>query len=310
MAGGVIATGNHPAALWPGIADWFGTSYQAYPAEWKDLVNDIRTSDKAYEEVYQDTGFAIAPVKAQGSGIAYDANVQGYGTRATNVTYALGYAVTMEELQDDQYIQVSMGRAKANAFSQAQTRELVTANVMNKGFSTSLQTIGDGAAFFSTAHPLTNGGTFANKPSTDVDLSEASLEDMLILIGGFTNDRGLPIQVLPKRLIVSRQNQFNAARILKSSYQADTANNAINAMKAMGSLPEGFSVNHYLTDVNAWFVKNEIPTGSGFTFWERMPVTFDKDNDFATKNALASSITRFSVAVADPRCYAGSSGSS
>lgn len=310
MAGGGIATGNHPAFLWPGIATIWGNTYESFEAEWKELVNDIRTSDKAYEEVYQDTGFAIAPVKAQGAGIAYDANVQGYGTRATNVTYALGYAVTMEEIADSQYTEASMGRAKANAFSQAQTRELVVANVLNKGFSTALQTIGDGAAFFSTAHPLSNGGTFANKAATDADLSEASLEDMLILGGGFTNDRGLQIKVSARKLIVSRQNMFNAQRILGSALQNDTANNAINAMKVMGSLPEGFCVNHYLTDTNAWFVKNQIPTGSGFTFWERMPVTFDKDNDFNTKNALASSITRFSVAVADPRCYMGSSGSS
>jgi hypothetical protein len=132
MAGGVISTGNHPAALWPGIAEWWGNSYESWPAEWKDLVNDIRTSDKAYEEVYQDTGFSIAPVKAEGAGIAYDANVQGYGTRATNVTYALGYAVTMEELQDNQYVKVSMARAKANAFSQSQTKEIVVANVLNR----------------------------------------------------------------------------------------------------------------------------------------------------------------------------------
>lgn len=310
MAGGVISTGNHPKALWPGVAVWFGNSYDSYPAEWKSLVSDVKTSDKNYEEVVQDTGFAIAPAKAQGAGIAYDANVQGYVTRATHVTYALGYAVTMEELQDDQYEAVSMARAKANAFSQAQTRELVTANVLNKGFSTSLQVIGDGAAFFSTAHPLSNGGTFSNKPATDVDLSESSLEDALVQIAGFTNDRGLQIAVMPRQLVVSRQNQFNAARILKSTYQNDTANNAINAIRAMNILPDNFVVNHYLSDVNAWFVKNDIPTGSGFTFWERMPVTFDKDNDFNTKNALASSVTRFSVAVADPRCYFGTSGAS
>lgn len=310
MAGGVIATGNHPKALWPGVAVGFGNSYDSYPAEWKGLVSDVKTSDKNYEEVVQDTGFAIAPAKAQGAGIAYDANVQGYVTRATHVTYALGYAVTMEELQDNQYEAVSMARAKANAFSQAQTRELVVANVLNKGFSTALQVIGDGAAFFSTSHPLSNGGSFANTPTTQADLSEASLEDALIAIAGFTNDRGLQIAVMPKKLVVSRQNQFNAARIMKSSLQNDTANNAINAMKVMGVLPEGFEVNHYLTDTNAWFVKNAIPSGSGFTFWERMPVTFDKDNDFNTKNALASSITRFSVAVADPRCYYGVSGAS
>lgn len=310
MSGGLISTGNHPKALWPGVFAWFGNSYDQYPAEWKETVNDVQTSTKNYEDVVQDTGFTLAPAKAQGAGISYDANVQGYTGRATHVTYALGYAVTMEELQDDQYEAVSMARAKALAFSHNQTRENVVANVLNKGFSSTLQTIADGVAFFSTAHPFTSGGTWSNKPATDVDLSEASLEDALIAIAGFTNDKGLVISVQPKKLVVSRQNQFNAARILKSVYQNDTANNAINAIRAMNILPEDFMVNHYLTDVNAWFVKNEIPTGSGFTFFERMPVTFDKDNDFNTKNALASAVTRFSVVVSDPRCYYGSSGSS
>jgi phage major head subunit gpT-like protein len=310
MAGGVNATGNHPKALWPGVAAWFGNSYESYPAEWKGLVSDIKTSDKNYEEVVQDTGFSLAPVKAQGAGIAYDANVQGYVTRSTHVTYALGYAVTMEELEDNLYEAVSMARAKANAFSQAQTREIIVANVLNKGFSTALQIIGDGAAFFSTTHPLSNGGTFSNTATTQADMSEASVEDALIAIAGFTNDKGLQIAVRPKKLIVARQNLFNAQRITGSALQNDTANNAINAIKALNILPEAFEVNHYLTDSNAWFIKNEIPTGSGFTFWDRKPVTFDKDNDFNTKNALASSVTRFSVAVADPRCYFGVSGTS
>ncbi len=306
----LISTGSHPKALWPGVAAWWGNVYDQYPAEWKDTVNEIKTSEKNYEDVVQDTGFMLAVVKGQGQGITYDANVQGYTTRATHVTYALGYAVTMEELQDDQYEAVSMARAKANAFSQNQTRENVVANVLNRGFSSSLQTIGDGSAFFATTHALSSGGTMSNKPTTDVDLSEASLEDALVAIAGFQNDKGLTIAVKPKKLIVSRQNQFNAARILKSVYQNDTANNAINAIKAMNIIPGDFMVNHYLTDVNAWFIQNDIPNGSGLVFYERMPVTFDKDNDFNTKNALASSITRFSVAVSDPRCFYGSSGSS
>lgn len=310
MAGGVITTGAHPKALWPGVALWFGNTYNNYPAEWKQTINDFKTSEKNYEDIVQDTGFSLAPVKPQGAGLAYDANVQGYVGRATHVTYGLGYAVTMEELEDDQYEAVSMVRAKALAFSHNQTRENVVANVFNKGFSSSLQTIADGVAFFSTAHPFTSGGTFANKPTTDVDLSEASLEDALIAIAGFTNDKGLIISVQPKMLLVSRQNQFNAARILKSVYQNDTAMNAINAIKAMNVLPEDFMVNHYLTDVNAWFVKNDIPTGSGLTFFERKAVTFDKDNDFDSKNALASAVTRFSVVVSDPRCYYGTSGAS
>lgn len=310
MAGGVISTGNHPKALWPGVYAWFGNTYNQYPAEWRVLCNDVKDSSKNYEDIVQDTGFSIAPVKPQGAGMSYQANVQGYTGRATHVTYALGYQVTMEELQDDQYEAVSMVRAKALAFSHNQARENVVANVFNNGFSTTFQTIADGAAFFSTAHPFTSGGTWSNKPATDVDLSEASLEDALVAVAGFVNDKGLVIAVQPRQLVVSRQNQFNAARILQSVYQNDTANNAINAIRAMNILPDNFTVNHYLTDTNAWFVKNDIPTGSGVTFFERMPVTFDKDNDFNTKNALASAVTRFSVVVSDPRCYYGSSGAS
>ena len=304
-----ITTGNHPKALWPGVKAWWGNSYNEFPEEWRQIVNEVTTSDKNYEDVVQDTGFGLAPVKPQGQGISYDENVQGYTTRAVHVTYALGYAVTMEEMQDNLYEAVSRVRARANAFSQRQTRENVVANVLNRGFNSSFP-IGDGSAFFSTSHALTMGGTFANKPTTDADLSEASLEDALVAIAGFTNDRGLNIQVMPRALVVARQNMFNAARILKSVLQNDTANNAINAIKALNSLPDGFIVNHYLTDTNAWFIKNQIPSGSGFVFYERMPLTFDQDNDFGTKNALAASVTRFSVAVSDPRCYYGTSGAS
>lgn len=304
-----ITTGNHPKALWPGVKAWWGNSYDEFPEEWRQIVSEVTTSDKNYEDVVQDTGFGLAPVKPQGQGIVYDENVQGYTTRAVHVTYALGYAVTMEEMQDNLYEAVSRVRSRANAFSQRQTRENVVANVLNRGFNPAFP-IGDAAAFFSTAHPLTMGGTFANKPATDADLSEASLEDALVAIAGFTNDRGLNIQVMPRALVVARQNMFNAARILKSVLQNDTANNAINAIKALNSLPDGFIVNHYLTDTNAWFIKNQIPSGSGFVFYERMPLTFDQDNDFGTKNALAASVTRFSVAVSDPRCYYGTSGAS
>ncbi len=307
--GGIISTGSHPKGLWPGVMEWWTASSASYPKEYKGLV-DFRTSTKSYEDVVQDTGFGLAPVKDQGAGIAYQANVQGFTTRATHVTYALGYAVTLEQIQDNQYLEISQNYAKANAFSQNQTRENIVANVFNYGFSSALQTIGDGQAFFSTTHPNTAGGTFANKPVVDADLSEASLEDALIAISLFKDDAGLIIAVKPQKLVVAPQNMFNASRILKSTYQNDTANNAINAMRAMNILPDGFDVNHYFTDANAWFVKNQLPMGTGLTFYERIPVTFDKDNDFNTKNALASSITRFSVAVANPRHYYGSSGAS
>lgn len=307
--GTVISTGNHPKALWPGIYAWWGTSYNEYPPEWKSLCHEVADSSKNYEEIVQDSGFGLAPVKAQGNSLTYDANVQGFTARATHVTYALGYAVTMEELQDDLYEKVSKGRARANAFSQRQTRENVVANLFNFGFDTgAAYAIGDGKPFFSTTHPTITGSTYANKPTVDADLSEASLEDALVAIAGFTTDRGLVIGVKPRKLVIARQNMFNTARILESVYQNDTANNAINAIKAMNALPEGFEVNHYLSDADAWFVKNDIPTGSGVTFFDRMPVTFDADNDFGTKNALAASVTRFSVIVGDPRCYYGSQG--
>lgn len=307
MAGGLITTGAHPKALWPGVKAWWGNSYDKVPEEWRGLVNQVTDSKLAYEDVVQDTGFGLAPVKGQGSPVYMDANVQGYTTRATHVTYALGYAVTWEEINDNQYEKVSQARAGANAFSQRITRETVVANVLNRGFNASYL-IGDGSPFFSTTHALTSGGTFANRPATDVDLSEASVEDALIAIAGFQNDKGIQIMVQPEALVVSRQNLFNATRILQSSYQNDSANNAVNAIKAMGMLPKGAMMNHFLTDVNAWFIKNQIPDGSGFVFYERTPLQFDQDNDFTTKNALASSIQRFSVAVSDPRCYYGTQG--
>ena len=308
MAGGVITTGAHPKAMWPGVKAFWGNYYDEWDEQWKDLVNSIETSDMAFEDVVQDTGFGLAPVKPQGQALFYEANVQGYTTRAVHVTYALGYQVTLEELQDNLYEKVSKARARANAFSQRLTKENVVANVLNRGFNASYL-IGDGSTFFSTSHALTSGGTFSNKPTTDVDLSEASVEDAIIAIAGFQNDKGLPIMVKPKALIVSRQNIFNATRIMQSTYTPDSANNAINAIKALDYMPDGVKVNIYLTDVNAWFIKNDIPDGSGFVLYDRMAPTLDQDNDFATKNALASSMARYSVAVSDPRCYFGTSGS-
>lgn len=309
MPGGIIGTGAHPKALLAGVKAWWGNVYDQWPEQWRHLVNDVQSSDMAYEDVVQDTPFSLAPQKPQGQGIYFDANVQGYTTRATHITYALGYTVTMEELADNQYLAVSRVRARANAFSQRQTRENVVANVLNNGFDTGYK-IGDGTSFFSTSHATTNGGTFSNRPTAGADLSETTLEDALVAIAGFKDDKNKPIFVRPKKLIVARQNEYNAARILNSIYQNDTANNAINAIRSTNALPEGYTMNVYLTDTNAWFIKNDIPSGSGFVFYERMPVSFDQDNDFPTKNALAASITRYSVAVSDPRCYYGSPGAS
>lgn len=305
---GIITTGSHPSSLWPGIHSFWGTEYEEHPVEWKMLCHEILPSDMSYEVIVGDTGFGLPVLKGQGQGVTYDANVQSFTTKFTHATYSLGYIVTMEELQDNLYEKVSRVRAKENAFSQRQLRENAVANLLNNGFSSSFKG-GDGVAFFSTVHPTITGATYANKPTADADLSEASLEDALIAIAGFTNDRGLLISVVPEMLVIARQNMFNAARILKSPYQNDTADNAINAMKSMNALPQGIMVDHYITGAQTWYIKNKIPTGSGVIFWERMPVTFDQDNDFNTKNALAASITRFSCGWADPRCYYGVNGS-
>lgn len=304
---GIITTGSHPAALWPGLHSLWGTEYEEHPVEWKVLCHEILPSDKAYEIIVGDSGFGLPVLKGQGQGVTYDTNQETFPTKLTHATYSLGYIVTMEELQDNLYEKVSRVRVKENAFSQRQLRENAVANLLNNGFSSSYKG-GDGVAFFSTAHPTVIGSTFANTPTTSADLSEASLEDALIAIAGMTNDKGLLISVVPEVLVIARQNMFNSTRILKSPYQNDTANNAVNAMQAMNALPGGIVMNHYITGAQTWYIKNKIPTGSGVMFFERMPVTFDTDNDFSTKNALACSITRFSCGWADPRCYWGVNG--
>lgn len=307
MPGGVITTALHPKALWPGVKLWWGNKYNEYPTEWTDLV-DQDTDERAYVEIVQDTGFGLAAIKPQGQGLTYDANVQGFVTRLTHVTYALGYMVTWEELRDNKYEEVSRIRAAANAFSMRQTKENIVAAIYNRAFN-STYTGADGKALCATDHPTQFGGTYANKPTVDADLSEASLEDAVIALMGFTNDRGLLISVMPRKLIVARQEWFNATRILKSTLQNDTGNNAINALRATNSIPEGVVVNHYLSSPRAWFLRTNIPKeAGGLCLWQREPIMFDTDNDFDTKNAKAASIERYSVGWADPRTLYGVNG--
>ena len=306
MAGGIITTGAHPKAQWPGVKAWWGNVYNEFQVEWKDLV-DEETSDKAYEDVVQDTGFSLGAIKAQGGGLTYDANVQGYTSRAVHVTYGLGYIVTMEELQDNLYEAVSRVRARANAFSMRQTKEVIVAGTYNNAF-TSGYTGGDGVVLCSTSHPLNGGGTLANRPAIDTDLSSNALEDAIIDIHGFTNDKGLRINVKPWRLIVPRQLWFEANRILQSVYQPGSANNDINAVKATNAMPGGVVMNHYLTSAGAWFIRTDIRGSQGLALYNRMPITFDQDNDFDTKNAKAASVERYSVAWADFRALYGTNG--
>ena len=298
-----ITTGSHPKALWPGINAWFGTSYNEHPTEYTEIFK-VETSEKNYEEDVLVTGFGLAPVKNEGSPYSYDSESQGFTKRYKHVPYGLGYIVTREELADNLYEKVSKRRSARLAFSMRQTRETVGANILNRGFN-STYTGGDGVELFSTAHPSLNGN-WANELSVAADLSEASLEDLLIIIAQATNEKGHKIALRGMKVIVHPNDMFEAERILKSSLRVGSANNDLNAIKNMGLLPEGYVVNHYLTDTDAWFVKTSAP--DGMKWFDREAVEFKQDNDQDTDNAKAKSYMRFICGWSDPRGMYGSPG--
>lgn len=300
---GVITTGNHPKALWPGMHAFWGRQYNEHPQEWSKIF-DTESSEKNYEEDTEVTGFGLATVKAQGTAISYDSETQGPTTRYTHVTYGLGYIVTREELEDNLYEVVSKRRIKALSFSVRSTEETVAANILNRAFNSSYVG-GDGKEMCATDHP-TLDGTQSNELSTAADLSEAAIEDMCIQIMQAKNSRGLKIALMPRKLIVAPSEAFNAERILKSSLQSGTANNDVNALRSMGVLPEGVVVNHYLTDADAWWIKTNAP--NGLVRFNRRATEFKQDNDFDTENAKAKSTLRFSIGWTDWRAIFGTPG--
>ena len=283
----VITTGSHPKALWPGVYAWFGAKYNEHPQQYTKLF-DIKSSSKNYEEMVEQTGFGLAPVKAEGSSTAYDAHAQGAVARGTNKAYSLGYIVTREEKADNLYSEVSMQRAASLAFSMAQTRENVGANVYNRAFNSSY-TGGDGKELCATDHSSLAGDQ-SNELATAADLSEASLEDLTIQIMDAVNSKGLKISLQPQRLIVPTALVYDAQRILESTLRVSTADNDINALRSMGVIPE-VVVNNYLTDSDAWFIRTNAP--SGLCWFDREPVQFSKDEDFDTDNAKAKAYMRF-----------------
>src|SRR3990167_6967273 len=239
---GVINTGSHPKLLWPGIHDIWGQVYAEHPTEYPDLY-EVLDSERPFEQDVQITPFGIAPIKAEGQSGTYDSEVQGPVTTYSPIAYFLGYIVTHEELRDNLYKQVSVDRASGNAFAINQTVETVAAFLYNNAFSTTYFTTGDGVALGSASHVNTTGGTFSNILSPASDLCESALEDACVQIMGYTNDRGLNISIMPKSLIVPRQEWFNANRVLKSSLQANTANNNINVLKVTNAFPDGIKMN-------------------------------------------------------------------
>jgi len=301
---GVISTGNHPKALWPGVHAWFGKSYSEHREEYPDLF-EMLTSDMAYEEEVQTTGFGLAPVKTQGGGVSYASDLQGPTARYTHVVYGLGYIVTREEIEDNLYESKSFNRAGALAFSMRQTKENVAANVYNRAGNSSY-TGADGLELLSTAHILSGGGTWSNELNPAADLSEAALEDILIQIATTTDDNGLKISLLPKVMLVPPQLMFDAERLLQTIQQPGTANNDVNAVRSMGLIPGGYKVNHYFTDADMWFIRTNSP--HGMKFFTRRAIEFTKDNDFDTENAKAKATERYVCGWTDPRGLFGSVG--
>lgn len=299
-----IGTGNFGKALWPGINKWYGKAYDEHKVEYTDLFGTY-SSRKHYEEDVGVTSFGLAQVKAEGAGITYDSERQAFVTRYTHVEYALGFIITKIMYEDDLYDVVGERRAKGLAFSMRQTKETVGANVYNRAFNSSY-TGGDGKELLATDHPNFAGGTWANELTTAADLSEAALEQASIDIMKWTNDRGLKISVMPQTLIVPPDLVFEAERILTSPYRVATANNDINALKAMGKFPGGIKVNHYLTDTDAWFIRTNAP--DGMKYFERRSDSFTQDDDFDTENAKYKGTFRCSFGWTDPRGLFGSPG--
>jgi hypothetical protein len=302
-AGGVITTGAHPKALWPGIKLWWGREYDEHEAEYPDWF-DVVTSDKAYEEEVEISGFSVLREKDQGQAVTYDTEVQGAITRYTHIAYGGGYIVTFEELRDNLYEVVSKRRAAMLAFAGRQTEEIVGANTFNQAFNAAFP-IGDGQAFISATHP-TMVGNQSNLLTTSADLSELAIEDLGVQIMQATDYRGNKIALVPQSLGISPAQWYDANRILHSVLQNDTSNNAINVIKASGMFKKGIMVNHYFLSGTAWFIHTNAPAGAQF-MWRDKPM-FDTDNEFDTKNAKASLYMRFSCGVTDWRSYYGTPG--
>lgn len=299
----VMSTGAHPKDLWPGVKAHFGHNYDEHPTEFTEIF-DTETSDKSYEERVQYVGLGLAPVKSQGHSISFEDAKQGFTSRINNITYGIGGIVTREAIEDGQYESIAMRISRYIAFSIRQTEENVGANVLNRAFNSSY-TGGDGVCLLSASHPNENGNQ-SNILSVAADLSEASIEDLLIQIMQATDSKGLRISLIGKKLIIPPQLTFEATRILESLGQSGSANNDINALKKMGMLPDGVAVNHYLTDSDAWFIKTNAP--EGMIVQNRRSVEFAKDNDFDTENAKMKGSIRKGYGWADPRGLFGSAG--
>lgn len=290
--------------LLPGLNKLFGLEYNRYGEQHKEIY-EVETSERAFEEEVKLSGFGAAPVKNEGMPIAYDNAQEAFISRYNHETIALGFSLTEEAFEDNLYESLSIRYTKALARAMAYTKQIKAAALLNNGFTTYQS--GDGVNLFSTAHPLVNGGVNSNRPATGADLNETSLEAAVIQMSLWTDERGLLIAAKPRKLIVPTQLQFVATRLLETELRVSTADNDINALKSNGSIPEGYTVNYFLTDTNAWLLKTDVP--NGMKHFVRVSQETKTDGDFDTGNIRWKARERYSFGVSDPLGIFGSPGS-
>ena len=289
--------------LLPGLNALFGLEYKKYGEEHKEIF-ETESSDRSFEEETKLSGFQAAPVKSEGAAIAYDNAQEAWTARYSHETIAMGFSITEEAIEDNLYDSLSSRYTKALARAMAYTKQVKGASVLNNAFAT--VTYGDGKVLCTTDHPLVNGGTNSNEPATAADLNETSLEAAVIQIAAWTDERGLLIAAKPKKLIIPPALQFVATRLLETELRVATADNDINALKSNGSIPQGYSINHYLTDTNAWFLLTDVP--NGLKHFTRAALTTGMDGDFDTGNSRYKARERYSFGVSDPLGIFGSPG--
>jgi hypothetical protein len=291
--------------LLPGLNALFGLEYARYGEEHKEIY-ETETSERSFEEETKLSGFSAAPVKNEGQAIRYDNAQEAWTARYNHETIALGFSLTEEAIEDNLYDSLSARYTKGLARAMAYTKQVKAAAVINNGFNNGYQG-GDGVSLFNIAHPLVNGATNGNTPTVPADLNETSLENAVIQIAAWTDERGLLIAAKPKKLIVPPALQFVATRLLETELRVGTTDNDINAIKNNGSIPEGYTINHFLTDTNGWYLTTDVP--NGMKHFERTPLQNSMDGDFDTGNVRYKSRERYSFGWSDPLGMYGSSGS-
>jgi len=292
--------------LLPGLNALFGMEYEKYGEEHAEIF-ETESSERSFEEETKLSGFGAAPVKNEGSAIAYDNAQEAWTARYNHETISMGFSVTEEAIEDNLYDSLSSRYTKSLARAMAYTKQVKAAAILNNAFDPAV-TYGDGVELCATNHPLVSGGTNSNEPATGADLNETSLEAAIIQIAGWTDERGLLIAAKPRKLVVPPDLQFVATRLLETELRTATADNDINAMRSMGSIPEGYTVNHYLTDTNAWFLLTDVP--NGLKHFVRTPMQTSMDADFDTGNSRYKARERYSFGVSDPLGIFGSPGAS